>query len=178
MTGIKRERLLEACERIGVALERVQHESQVRARIGRARVDRERGADQPISLASLAGLMLEQAQEMQRIEVCAARLENARINFLGLRQVALSVQGHGLRECLREVGCDGGRHGRTHVRAGPSWLGPNACGSIITVSIASRSASRGYSTPTVRACSPRTAGWSRTSSSRWAAGVWVALMAV
>jgi len=47
--------------------------------------------------------------------VVAARLENARIDFLGPRQVALLVQGDGLLQRLREIRCDGLRHG-TSIR--------------------------------------------------------------
>jgi len=125
VTGLERERLLEARKRIGVALERVQHEPQVGARIGRARVDRERRADQPIGLACLPGLMLKQSQQMQRIEMVAPGFENARVDFFRLRKIAPVMEGDGLFERLREVRCDGLRHGQTHGRGAPPWLEVN-----------------------------------------------------
>jgi len=62
---------------------------------------------------------------MQRVEVIAARLENPRVDFLGAREIALPVQGHRLRECLREV--RGLGHGRTIEPGRRGWLGPIGC---------------------------------------------------
>jgi hypothetical protein len=67
--------------------------------------------NQPVGLACLAGLVLEQSQKMKRVEMIA--LENARKDFLGACKVTLAVQGDRLFEHLREVRCDGFRHGRT-----------------------------------------------------------------
>ena len=60
---------------------------------------------------------------MQRVEVIAPGLENARVDFLRLREIALAMQGYRPFQRLRQVRCDGLCHSRTIERRLCHWLG-------------------------------------------------------
>ena len=92
----QRQRLVEAVERLGVALERVQHVGEIHQGVGRFGIDLERGRHQPVGLAHLAALRLRQPEQMQRVEMVRRRLQHARVQLLGLAQPPLLVQGDGV----------------------------------------------------------------------------------
>ena len=94
--GIERERLVEARQRIRGALQRAEHEAEIGMRVRRRRRDLQRRRDQPLRLAGLAGLQLQQAEQMQRVELIGKALQDARIALLGGGELPLPVQ----RQCL------------------------------------------------------------------------------
>ena len=73
MIGRQRQRPIEALQRLLVALEHVQHLRKVRQRVGRARLNLERGRDQPVCLAEFAVLVLQHAEQMQRVKIARDR---------------------------------------------------------------------------------------------------------
>ena len=92
MIGRNLQSLVDAGERLVVALERVQDEGKIGQRIGRARVELERGGNQAVGLARLAALVIEHAEQVQRVEVVPIVLEHAAVDLLRLVQPALPVQ--------------------------------------------------------------------------------------
>ena len=92
MAGRQRQRLVDARQRLAAAFQRVQHERQVRQRVRRARLHFQRRGDEAVGLAGLAALMVQHAEQMQRVEVVALRLQHARIELFRLVQAALLMQ--------------------------------------------------------------------------------------
>ena len=73
MIGRDRQRLVDAGERLIVALERVQDQGKIGQRVGRARMELERGGDQAVGLARFTALVIEHAEQMQRVEIVRDR---------------------------------------------------------------------------------------------------------
>ena len=92
MIGIARQRLVEMRERLGRPLQRRKGEAEIGERIGRRRIDAERRRDQPLRLAGLAALQLQQPEQVQRVELVGKALQNARVVLLRGRELPLPVQ--------------------------------------------------------------------------------------
>src|SRR3954447_3954887 len=92
MAGRQRQRLVEGRQRLVAALQRVQHQREVRQRVGRARLRFKSRGDETVGLAYLAALVVQHAEEMQRIEIVALHLEHARVEGRGLVEAALLMQ--------------------------------------------------------------------------------------
>ena len=75
----------------GVALERVQHIGEIDERIRRIRIDLQRCRHQAMGFAHLAALRLDQAEQMQRVEISRRRLQRTGVEFLGFAQASLLV---------------------------------------------------------------------------------------
>jgi hypothetical protein len=95
MVSRERERLVEARERIGGPLQRAEHQAHVGVRVGRVRGDLQRGGDQPLRLTGLSALQLQQAEQMQRIELVREAFQDAGVALLGRGELTLLVQRHG-----------------------------------------------------------------------------------
>ncbi len=102
VVGLERERLVEAFERIRIALERVLHQPEIDPGVRRARIDLERRMNEPIGLAGLTELRLDGAEEIERVEVIGRDLDDARVGLFRLAQLSLPVQGQRLLEHLRD----------------------------------------------------------------------------
>jgi hypothetical protein len=72
------------------------HEAEIGMRVSRPRRDLQRRCDQPLRLAGLADLQLQQAEQVQRVELIGEAFQDARVALLGGRELPLLVQ----RECL------------------------------------------------------------------------------
>ena len=78
MIGRNLQRLVDAGERLIVALECVQHQRKIGQRIGRARLELERGGNQAVGLARFAALVIEHAEQVQRVEMFRSLLSTRR----------------------------------------------------------------------------------------------------
>ena len=76
----------------------MQHQREVRQRVRRAGLNFQRRGNEAVRLAGLAALMVEHAEQMQRVEIVALRLEHARVELFRMVQAALPVQ----RQCLAD----------------------------------------------------------------------------
>ena len=110
MAGLQGERFIEAVERLGVALERVQDVGEIHQQIGRG-IDLERGRQKAVRLACLARLRLRQPDQLQRVEMIGRHLQHARVELRGLAQPTLLVQGDGFLHCLQRIETRRLRHG-------------------------------------------------------------------
>src|SRR5260221_5429281 len=81
----------------------MQHEREVRQRIRRARLALERRVDEAISLAGLAALVVQHAEQMQRVKIIALRLQHARVEARCLVEAALLMQRDRLLDGLAGV---------------------------------------------------------------------------
>ena len=81
--------------------------SEVRQRIGRLRLDFERGGNEPIGFSGSSFLQLERAQQMQGVEMQRGSLHDARVDFFRLVELALLVQRERLLQGLRHSVRDG-----------------------------------------------------------------------
>ena len=90
-------------ERFAVAFERVQHIGEIDQRIGRVRIDLQRRRHQAMRLAHLAALRLDQAEQMQRVEIVRRGLERACVEFFGFAQASLLMQAQRLLQSLRNI---------------------------------------------------------------------------
>src|SRR5882724_11225611 len=103
MAGRQRQRLVEGRQRLVAALERMQHQRKVRQGVGRAGLHLKSRADEAVGLAGLAALVVQHAEQMQRIEIVALRLEHARVEARRLVEAALLMQRDRLLEGLAGV---------------------------------------------------------------------------
>ena len=99
----QRQRLVEMRECFAIALERVQHIGEIDQRVRRVWIDLQRRRHQAVRFTHLAALRLDQAEQMQRIEIVRRRLERACIKFFGFAQAALLMQAQRLLQGLRNV---------------------------------------------------------------------------
>ena len=99
----QRQRLVEVRERFGVAFERVQHIGEIDQRIGRVRIDLQRRRHQAMRLTHLAALRLDQAEQVQRVEIVRRGLERTCVEFFGFAQASLLMQAQRLLQSLRNV---------------------------------------------------------------------------
>jgi len=90
---LERECALASGERFAIALERMQYIGKIHPGIRRAAIDLQRRHHQPVRFTHLSALRLDEAKQMQRVEVLRRRFEHARVQLLGLAQLALPVQG-------------------------------------------------------------------------------------
>jgi hypothetical protein len=58
---------------------------------------------QAVRFAHLAALRLDQAEQVQRVEIVRGRLERAGIEFFGVAQAALLMQAQRLLQGLRNI---------------------------------------------------------------------------
>ena len=92
MIRVERQRLVEIRQRLGRPLQRSEGQALVGQRIGRPRIDAERRGDQPMRLARLAALQLQQPEQMQCVELAGKAFQDARVILLGCRELPLPVQ--------------------------------------------------------------------------------------
>ena len=81
----------------------MQHIGEVDQHVGHIRIDLQRRRHQPVGFAHLAALRLDQAQQMERVEIIGRCLEGARIELFCLAQATLLMQGECLLQGLRNV---------------------------------------------------------------------------
>ena len=90
-------------ECFGVALEHMQDIGEIDKRIGRGRIDPEGRRHQAMGFAHLAALRLDQAEQMQRVEIIRRRLQRAGIELFGFAQTSLLMQAQRLLQGLRYI---------------------------------------------------------------------------
>ena len=110
----ERERLVEPRERFGIAVHGAKREPQIRQRVGRSRLDLERGSKEPIGFSDFSRLQPERAEQVQSVEMRGRRFENPRVDLLRIAESALLVQRHRLLERLRKRGRNGWQGGFRH----------------------------------------------------------------
>ncbi len=71
---------------------------QIAVRVGDARVDGDRSADQLDGGLRMTGLRGDQSEQMQRVEVSRLALQDRPVDALRLGQLALPMQGQGAGE--------------------------------------------------------------------------------
>ena len=92
VVGFERACLIEACERLVVALERMQDLTEIGPGAARARIDLDGGREQAMRFAHAAELRLDGAEHIERIEMIRRRHEHQRIDILSLAQPALALR--------------------------------------------------------------------------------------
>ena len=100
--GFQLDGLVEAFDRFGVALERIEHEAVVQQHLRRL-AGLHRRAHQVQGFRSLALGEFDQAHHLQRVEMVGAGGENGGVELFGLRQMASLMELQRLSERLRYV---------------------------------------------------------------------------
>ncbi len=103
IAGPKREGPVDGGERLIVSFKSMQDIGEVNQDIGNIRIDLQGGGHQSIGFAHLAILGIDQAQQMQRIEVVGRGLERAGVKLLSLAQTPLLMQAQRFLQNLRDI---------------------------------------------------------------------------
>src|SRR6266849_2837070 len=112
--GNERECLVEPRERFGIAVHGTKRQPEIRQRVGRSRLDLERGGKEPIGFSDFSGLQLERAEQVQGVEMRGRRFEDPCVDLLRVVESALLVQRQRLLEPLRKRGRNGWQGGFRH----------------------------------------------------------------
>ena len=99
----QRQRLVESASASASRLSACSTLAKLIKRVGRVRIDLQRRRHQPVGFAHLAALRLDQAEQMQRVEIIRRRLERARVEFFGFAQASLLMQAQRLLQGLRNI---------------------------------------------------------------------------
>src|SRR6266568_3303996 len=110
----ERERPVELCERFGIAAHRPKRKTEIRQRVGRSRLDLERGSDEPIGLSGFPRLQLQRTEQVQNVEMRRRGFEDPYVDLLRILKSALLVQSERLLERLRNSGQNGRQSGFRH----------------------------------------------------------------
>jgi len=103
VAGPKREGLVDRGERLVVPFETVQDIGEIDQDIRHVRIDLQGGGHQSMGFAHLAVLGMDQAEQMQGIEIVGRGLEHARVKFFGLAQASLLMQAQRILQNLRNI---------------------------------------------------------------------------
>ena len=103
IVGPKREGLVDGGERFVIAFESVQDIGEIDQDIRHVRIDLQGGGHQSMGFSHLAVLGMDQAEQMQGIEIVGRGLERAGVKPLSLAQTPLLMQAQRVLQNSRDI---------------------------------------------------------------------------